>query len=249
MSDHKLRRGLMLVFQGGFRELFRVVRKRLWSRTVSFGLLAEVDGPLKRPHAARVPVAMEVHDPKTFTGFKEELPRVSGANAVEVSGRQEYCDGGVESLYVSFDESGSPIYAQWLVRRDGQKALHDIKGDLFPELGDGEALLEGAYTFVDARGRGAMADGMAQLLAHARDAGNTKVYTYVAEGNVPSLRGCANVGFEPDHLRLVLNRFGIRRVTYAPVDAASQANWDKAVAPRQPSKASPQASTQEQLTS
>ena len=45
-----------------------------------------------------------------------------------------------------------------------------------------------------------MADGMSQLLASARDAGDLKAYTYVDEGNIPSLRGCANVGFEPDHL-------------------------------------------------
>jgi hypothetical protein len=126
--------------------------------------------------------------------------------------------------------------------------LHNIKKGLFPQLGEGEALLEGAYTFVSARGNGAMADGMAQLLGDARDAGDRKVYTYVAEGNVPSLRGCANVGFEPDHLRLVVSRFGIRRVKHTPVDAASRATWDKAVAPRKPAKPPREASTQEPAT-
>jgi len=249
MGDRKLRRRLGLVTRVGPRELFRVGRRLLWSRSLSFGLLVDFEEPLKRPPPARIPVIMQVYDPGSFTGFKEELSRASGANSVELFGRQEYCDGGVRSLYVSVDESGGPIYAQWLVRRDDQEALHNIKGDLFPQLGEDEGLLEGAYTFVSARGQGAMTDGMAQLLAAARDAGDRKVYTYVAEGNIPSLRGCANVGFEPDHLRLVVNRFGIRKVTHAPVDAASQARWDKAVAPRKPAKPpAREASTQEPST-
>lgn len=250
MADRKLRRGLGLVTRAGPRELVRIGLRLLWSTSFSFGLLVDLEEPLKRPHPARIPVIMQVHDPGSFTGFKEELSRASGANSVELSGRQEFCDGGIRSLYVSVDESGSPIYAQWLVRQDDQEALHNIKGDLFPQLGEDEALLEGAYTFVSARGQGAMTDGMAQLLAAARDAGDRKVYTYVAEENIPSLRGCANVGFEPDHLRVVVSRFGIRKITHAPVDAATQATWDKAVAPRKPAKPPPrEASRQEPTTS
>jgi hypothetical protein len=250
MGYRKLRRGLGLVTRAGPRELFRIGHRLLWSTSLSFGLLVDVEEPLKRPHPARIPVIMQAYDPSSFTGFKEELSRASGANSVELSGRQEFCDGGVRSLYVSVDESGGPIYAQWLVRRDDQQALHNIKGDLFPQLGEREALLEGAYTFVSARGQGAMTDGMAQLLAAARDAGDRKVYTYVAEENIPSLRGCAKVGFEPDHLRLVANRFGIRKIKHAPVEAASRATWDKAVAPRKPAKPPPrEASTQEPAAS
>src|SRR5262245_56070233 len=245
MTDRKLRRGLGLITRAGPRELFRVSLRLLWSTSLSFGLLVDLDESLKRPHPAKVPVLMQVYDPGSFRGFKEELPRVSGATSVEVSGRQEFCDGGVKSLYVSVDESGNPIYAQWLIRGDDQEALHRIKDDLFPRLGEREALVEGAYTFVSARGKGAMADGMAQLLADARNAGDRKVYTYVAEGNIPSLRGCANVGFEPDHLRLVVNRFGIRRIRHVPVDAASRATWDDAVAPRKPGTAPGVQATQE----
>jgi hypothetical protein len=187
--------------------------------------------------------------PVTLPSVSFSLPlTLSVANSVEVSGRQEFCDGGIKSLYGSVDESGNPIYAQWLDCGDDQEALHSLKGDLFPKLGERDALLEGAYTFVSARGKGAMADGMAQLLAEARGAGDRRAYTYVAEGNIPSLRGCANVGFEPDHLRLVVSRFGIRRIKQLPVDAASQATWDKAVAPRKPGKTQP-SSTQEPATS
>ena len=184
---------------------------------------------------------MKVSDPESFIGFDHELPLVSGADSVAVAQRKRFCAAGVRTLYVSVDDSGNPIYAQWLVRSDNQEALHRISNGFFLQLGEGEALLEGAYTFVSARGQGVMADGMSQLLASARDAGDLKAYTYVDEGNIPSLRGCAKVGFEPDHLRLVVSRFGIRKIRRTTVDEASRAHWEAAVAPRTP-KSSPRES-------
>jgi len=87
-----------------------------------------------------------------------------------------------------------------------------------------------AYTFMNFRRLGAMADGMRQLLVQSRDAGDRRVFTYVAEDNVPSLRGCANVGFILDHLRYDRRRLGVRRVRRVPPDAASKARWAAAVA-------------------
>jgi hypothetical protein len=201
-----------------------LVLRRIWSSTVSFGLRADLDGlPEARP--ARVAVRMEPQDPDSFSGFDDELERVSEEERVEVAERQRLCAAAVQTLYVAIDDVGMPIYAQWLVRRDEQEALHHATHGLFPQLSDGEALVEGAYTFVNFRRLGAMADGMSQLLVRARDAGDRRVFTYVAEDNVPSLRGCANVGFVPDHLRRDLGRLGLRRIRRVPVDASSKARW------------------------
>ena len=172
---------------------------------------------------------MEPQDSTSFSGFAHELQRVSGGESVDVADRQRLCAAGVPMLYVAADDLGKPIYAQWLVRRDEQEPLHRQTNGLFPQLGDGEALVEGAYTFVSFRRLGAMVDGMHQLLVRARDAGDRRVFTYVAEDNVPSLRGCANVGFVPDHLRHDLRRLGMRRVCRRPLDASSKARWAAAV--------------------
>ena len=176
---------------------------------------------------------MEPHDPPSFTGFDDELPRVSDGDAIEVAQRQSFCAAGVRTLYVAVDDSDAPIYAQWLVRREEQEALHHATDDLFPQLGEGEALVEGAYTFLNYRKFGAMADGMNQLLVRAREAGDRTVFTYVARENIPSLRGCANVGFVPDHLRHDVRRLGLRRVRRVPLDEPSKALWANAVKPRE----------------
>jgi hypothetical protein len=164
----------------------------------------------------------------SFKGFADELDQVSGG--VGLVQRQSLCAAGVQTLYVAVDDSGDPIYAQWLVRSDDQEALHRTTHGLFPQLAEGEALVEGAYTFANFRKLGAMTDGMRQLLVRARDSGDQTVFTYVAVGNVPSLRGCASVGFVPDHLRLDTRRVGLRRTRRIPLDASSDARWAAAVA-------------------
>jgi hypothetical protein len=77
---------------------------------------------------------------------------------------------------------------------------------------------------------GAMADGMAQLLRIAAAEGATSALTYVAIDNVPSLRGCANVGFDLDHVRVSVRRLGRRRgFTHNP-DADASLAWRNATA-------------------
>jgi len=208
------------------RKLARLARSRAWSSEVSFGLRADLDRlPDVRP--AGIAVRMEPQDTASFRGFEDELHRVSGG--IGLVQRQSLCGAGVQTLYVAIDDAGEPIYAQWLVRSDEQEALHAATHGLFPQLGEGEALVEGAYTFANFRKLGAMTDGMRQLLVRARDSGDQKVFTYVAEGNVPSLRGCASVGFVPDHLRLDTRRLGLRRTRRVPLDASSEARWAAAV--------------------
>ena len=111
-----------------------------------------------------------------------------------------------------------------------QARLHRSTGGLFPPLADGEVLVEGAYTFIAFRKQGAMADGMNQLLATARSEGAHSAITYVTDDNVPSLRGCANAGFELDHVRVTTRRLGRRASRRAPLDASARAAWEKALA-------------------
>jgi hypothetical protein len=101
----------------------RLARRRTWSSNVSFGLRADLD-VLPKTRPARIAVRMEPRDTSSFSGFEDELDRVSGDGVVEVVQRQSLCAAGVRTLYVADDDSGRPIYAQWLVRRDEQEALH-----------------------------------------------------------------------------------------------------------------------------
>jgi hypothetical protein len=174
---------------------------------------------------------MKPSEPRSFRGFADELGRVDGDDALEVASRIRMCNAGVEQLYVATDDDGEPIYAQWLIDVTNQKALHVVVPRLFPDLAPDETLVEGAYTFVRSRRTGAMADGMNQLLVEASARGARRCFTYVAAGNAPSLKGCARVGFELDHVRLTRRRLGRRSVVRQPPSPSDRSAWTTAIAP------------------
>jgi hypothetical protein len=215
--------------RSGAREAFRQFRGRFWASTTSFGLRAELRHAPPRP-AAKIPVVMRPAEPREFAGFDEELTCAAGGDAVEVTQRMRLCQGGVTTLYVAQSEDGESVYAQWLVRHNEQGPLHAVTGGLFPNLEQGQALVEGAYTFIAFRKLGVMADGMHQLLTAAQAAGDECVFTYVSSANIASLRGCANAGFVPDHLRVDSWRLGRRSIERVPLTEDARQNWATAVA-------------------
>lgn len=226
--------GALATLRGlGARTLVRAVGRRLWSTTRALGLRAPVDD-LPDPKPAGIPVAMRETEPTSFASFRDELARARGDDRMEVLGRERFCRGGVTTMYVAADHEGRPVYAQWLVTSADQDRLHAVTGGTFPRLDDREALVEGAYTFTDFRKLGVMAVGMAQLLRIAGERGAQSVITYVSDDNVPSLRGCARVGFGLDHVRVTTRRLGVRRSRRAPLDDRARAAWEAAVGAQPP---------------
>jgi hypothetical protein len=187
-----------------------LARRRLWSRSSHFGLRCALSA-LPAATSAGVPLVMESVGPG-FSGFHEALSGAHDSEVEDLLERVRFCEAGVTTLYAAHDSAGAPIYAQWLIRATEQERLHALTGNLFPRLQPDEVLLEGAYTFSNFRKLGSMADGMHQLLEIARREGATSAITYVTFDNVPSLRGCARVGFELDQTRVGTRRLGLRRI-------------------------------------
>jgi len=161
--------------------------------------------------------------------LKQELAKADTDDALELVNRRRMCERGVEVLFIARSDSGEPIYVQWLVGQQEQHLLHALSPHLFPHLVEGEFLVEAAYTFAAFRRLGVMTDGMHQLVEEAQTIGGTSVLTYVSFGNVGSLRGCAAVGFEPDHVRVTTRRLGWRRSMYRPLDDEALREWRLAV--------------------
>jgi RimJ/RimL family protein N-acetyltransferase len=202
-----------------------VVARRVWSDSVSLGLRVDLDRLPPRRQAKRR-VLMKPVRARDFDVFATCLPDASdGDEALQLLQRERMCSTDVKTLFVGAAEDGRPMYVQWLVQPDDQAGLHRWAGGLFPRLRPGDALVEGAYTFPDFRRLGLMVDGMWQLLEHARRDGATVVYTYVAPDNIASLRGCARVGFELDHVRVAHRRVGRTQVKTLPPDESARTAW------------------------
>jgi len=159
----------------------------------------------------------------SFHGFETEREHAASSDLKQLLLRERFRLHGVTTLYVAETSRGRPIYCQWLIRPPEMPRMEDCVPDTYEPLGADEVMLEGAYTFTEFRGKKAMSDGMWQLLAIARDEGYASALTYVADDNVPSLRGCAAVGFVPDHAHVSVRRLTRRRTDRLPVDDAMRA--------------------------
>ncbi|MDQ3723384.1 MAG: hypothetical protein M3376_10035 [Actinomycetota bacterium] len=222
---------IALLREVGPHGFVQAIRGRAWSESLSFGLACDLSDipPARTP---KIAVVMDPSTPQSFTGFADELGRVTGDDYIEVDQRVRLCDAAVAGLHVATDPEGRPVYAQWLIDSASQDALHGATHGQFPHLAPDETLVEGAYTFVDFRKLGAMAEGMRQLLVKAEAKGAARCYTYVAIENVPSLRGCANAGFDLDHTRVTTSRAGRRRVLRRPPLPQERAQWEAAIKPK-----------------
>ena len=230
-APHGSTRVLTAVRTLGVRQTARRVARRLWSKSYSLGLRCELsEMPPRRP--AKIELRMLPSASADEAGLTDELAIAEGGTYVEVAQRIAMCDAGVGGLHVARSPDGDPVYCQWLIGPSEHAAIDRVSPGLYPPLDHGEVLLEGAYTYTNFRGVGAMADGMHQLLEKARDRGEKAAFTYVAAEYPPSIRGCAKVGFVLDHLSVRTRRFGIRRVRIRPVDDAARAAWERANAPR-----------------
>lgn len=225
MSATAIARGVVRL---GPRLALRTAHEQLLYSRRFLGLRCDLESA-PAPPAAKIPVAMIPAAPPTGV-FDTELISARGEDWRETYLRHRMVVAEVAELFVARDAEGAPIYAQWLVRSEHWARLERFAPGRYPQLGLDEALVEGAFTFPRFRGFGAMADGMAQLLAIARDAGSRSVLTYVGDTNIPSLRGCARVGFDLDHVRVNRRRLGRRSSTASPPDEGARRAWEAATA-------------------
>lgn len=220
--------------EAGPRGAARVVARRLWNSATCLGLAADLERlPALRP--ARITVMMEERDPSSFGAFHDEVAGVD-AEAEEVADRVAMCERGARHLYAALDDEGRAIYAQWLITPATLAAFNAGRRHPFADLAHDEVLVENAYTFARHRRQGAMGEGMHQLLVAARERGARRCITYVYADNAGSLRGCANVGFVLDHVRVTHDRLGVPGVSRRPPRAVERDQWVRATAfrPRGP---------------
>jgi hypothetical protein len=213
----------MHVRRAGYRTTLSVLGEQVWWTKCFLGLRCDLRN-LPDIRSAKIALTMKPYPAGEFQGFTDELPRSHGDDYVELMLRVGLCEAGVQTLYVA-ESDGRPAYAQWLIRQSDEDVIRSHSPGRYDRLRNGEVLLEGAYTFIDFRRLGAMGDGMAQLLHMARAEGAHSAITYVASDNVPSLRGCANVGFELDHARWSVRRLGRRKSVTRDVDSRARESW------------------------
>jgi len=222
ISSDNIRTAVDLVTHADPRVTAHEIAEQAWGERCYLGLRCDLSAlPERKP--ARLELEMRPAELLSFHGFETEREHAASSDLKQLLLRERFRLHGVTTLYVAETSRGRPIYCQWLIRPPEMPRMEDCVPDTYEPLGADEVMLEGAYTFTEFRGKKAMSDGMWQLLAIARDEGYASALTYVADDNVPSLRGCAAVGFVPDHAHVSVRRLTRRRTDRLPVDDAMRA--------------------------
>ena len=209
----------------------RAVLAQAWAVKQELELACAVAERPQLP-SARVEVEMVETDPTSFDGFDDELRHATGLEYGQALRRLLVCRAGIRGLHVASDEDGRPMYAQWLLDSRERDRLRARMAGPWRALQQDEAIVEFAYTFREHRGKGVMAAGMGALVEIGARRGAGRVFTYVRPDNIPSLRGCAKVGFLPSAVVSTSFRLGFHRVRFTDVDDETSAQWASAVAPR-----------------
>lgn len=206
--------------------LRRAVGSRLRSETVAYGLRRDLTVPHAAP-AAKVPLDVRpLESGDDLSILETESCDLSPGTVFERLAQRRLIAAKLPTCWVAIGPDGKVCYMQWLIAPKENARIRGQWGDLFPQLGPGEALLEGAYTGDAYRGQGIMAHAMSRIAEAAREFGARSVQTFVGQSNIASLKGCKKAGFYPVQQRREVWRLLWRTVEFAPVPEGMRYPFD-----------------------
>jgi hypothetical protein len=216
----------LLLTHANLKLLVRVFKKRMYSQSMAYGLLRDLNVACDPPPA---------NMPLTIRPFKHEdvaalldlkTPGIGMEGIQDRLSRQQLLRSGIPQCYVATNDAGTPCYMQWLFSADHNKQIQKYYRGYFPVLNSGEALLEGAFTPESFRGCRIMPCAMAQIAEQARNLRARSVLTFVNDDNLASLKGCTRAGFSVLLMRSERWRFFRRSVSFTPLPANTPYPFD-----------------------
>jgi len=209
-----------LVMAGNAAKAWWAVTYRMYSDSTSLGMRRDLAVPFTGP-SAKIPITVR---PLAADDDLSALDPAPGLSADERLGRLaqlRLLRSGLGTCYVAIAPEGKPCYMQWVMPSSANARLRGFFGNLYPELGPEEALLEGAYTPDAYRGKGIMGAAMAQVAERAAEVGARWVITFVDEQNQGSVKGCIRAGFTLYLRRRERFRLFYRHVTFDLIPPAA----------------------------
>jgi GNAT superfamily N-acetyltransferase len=208
-------RALELLRRGHISSVASSLRLRLHSDLYADGVERDLSEPV-----GRIPVRMKFTVRPIEHQDHERLFGWDPAQKHEEAGIRAFVRGLAASRvgrgFVAVDEGHRPGFVQFVYRREDNEGLLRLFGGLMPQLADGEALLEGAFTHPDVRTKGLMPAAMAEICEMLANEGLKRAVSFVPKGNSGALRACRMVGFRPYCVRTAQWRFFHRTVRFDP---------------------------------
>lgn len=204
---------LRLILHGHAGKAWWAVMYRVYSDSTSLGMRRDLTIPFSGP-TAKIPITVRPLAEADDLSSLADVPGLPADEAFWRLAQRRLLGSGLRTCYVAIAPDGKPCYMQWVIPPAENDRVRDFFGNLYPVLGAGEALLEGAYTPDAYRGKGIMGAAMSQVAERAREFGGRWVITFVDEHNPASIKGCVRAGFAPYLKRHESFRLFHRRVRF-----------------------------------
>ncbi len=200
----KINTVIHLLLKGEFKVIFKGISKRLYSEINSFGLKRDLNIAFESPKAL-INITIRLSKSTDNNYFKQEHSNVG------------LTEENILNCYVAVNKNDTPCYRQWLIGYSQNSKIQSFFNNLFPILKEDEALLEGAFTLPNFRGKRIMPAAMSRISEKGVDIGARFIITFVNINNIPSLKGCKRSGFSPYILRKEKWFLFKRKITYITI--------------------------------
>jgi hypothetical protein len=184
-----------------FKEIARKILFRINSDTYSIGLRRDLLMPFT-PKKAEIPLTIRpLEDEDIPKIFDFENPNTSKQYKRDLLYRMEHLFADISTCYVAVTADDMAVYIQWLIPPAENEKIQAHFNGTFPVLAPDEILLESALTLEQFRNQGIRSYAMAKIGAFGRELGARWAVTFIADHNIPSLKGAKNAGFVPYMVR------------------------------------------------
>lgn len=211
----KLYNAFQLIRKGHFTVFLKEFKKRIYSRSVSFGLQRDLNNEFRAP-SAKIDIQIRPLKKDDVDELLDTTTDLS-INPRIIANQQSMVNANIPTCYVAVTTKNEPCYMQWLIGYDDNHIIENYFKGVFPPLKKSEALLEGAYSNPAFRGLRIMPMAMALIAEKAAEINARWVNTFVDVTNIPSLKGCQRSGFEPYLLRKDRWFLFRRTITFHPI--------------------------------
>lgn len=188
-----------LIRKGYFMVFLKKFKKRIFSRTVSFGLQRDMNEEF-RASSAKIEIQIR---PLRQENVSELLhtTRNTSINSRLIAHQQSMVNAYITICYVAVTTNKKPYFMQGLIGYKDNENLEKYNPGIFAPFNN-EALLEGAYCNPDNRGMGFMPEAISLIVAEKAPEMDARwVNTFEGVDNILSLKGCYRLGFKPYLIR------------------------------------------------
>lgn len=177
-----------LIFSGKLNIIVNNISTRINSEKLAIGFERKATKLFKSPNSK--------------ISFSIRLLEDSDINTLNENYRHErLVKENIKSCYIAYDSNNVNCYRQWLMSFSENEKIKKYFGNLFPELQNKEALIEGVFTKPNYRGLGIMPRAMSLISEKGFEEGYDRIIVFVDILNIPSLKGCLRSGFTPYCIR------------------------------------------------